>query len=94
MRVVGVGTLKEFYARHADVKSHVETWLAIVSKQQWRTPQDIRNRFNHASFLSDNRVVFNLKRNNYRLLVKVAYKNQVMRVIKIGTHAEYSKWKL
>ncbi len=61
MRVVGVGTLKEFCARHADVKSHVETWLAIVSKQQWRTPQDIRNRFNHASFLSDNMVVFNLK---------------------------------
>ena len=94
MRVVGVRTLKEFCDRHADIKSHVETWLAIVSKQQWRTSQDILNRFNYASFLSDNRVVFNLKGNDYRLLVKVAYKNQVMKVIKIGTHAEYSKWKL
>lgn len=94
MRVVGVKRLKEFCARHTDVKSHVDIWLAIIGKQQWRTPQDIFNRFTDASFLSDNRVVFNLKGNDYRLLVQVAYKKQVMRVIKIGTHAEYSKWKL
>lgn len=94
MRVVGKKTLEVFCEQHADVRSKVETWLSFVEKQQWRTPQNIRDYDNYASFLSDNQVVFNLKGDKYRLLVKVAYKLQVVKIMKIATHAEYSKWKL
>lgn len=49
-------------------------------------------RFPHASILSENRVIFNIKGNRYRLEVKVSYVAQVIFIKRIGTHAEYSKW--
>ena len=92
MRVVGRECLEDFIDRHADVRSQVDAWLCEIGEAQWRSPQDIRARYVHASFLADNRVIFNLKGNNYRLEVKVSYASQVVLVVRIGTHAEYSKW--
>jgi mRNA interferase HigB len=93
MKIVGVKILEEFGNRHADVVSQLKAWIYEVEEAQWRTPADIKARYVHASFLADNRVVFNLKGNKYRLDVKVSYKSQVVLVNRIGTHAEYSKWK-
>lgn len=93
MKVVGKPCLQEFVAKHADVKAQVGAWLSEAEDAQWRSPNDIRERYAHASFMSDNRVVFNLKGNKYRLDTKVAFKNQMVIIVRIGTHAEYSKWK-
>ena len=94
MKVVGRKQLNEFAARHADVRSQLSAWFWEVEEADWKTPQDIRMRYPNASLLSDNRVVFNLKGKRYRLLVKVGYDQQLVRIEKVGTHAEYSKWKL
>lgn len=93
MKIVGLKILEEFVNRHADVVSQLKAWIYEVEEAQWQTPNDIKVRYVHASFLADNRVVFNLKGNKYRLDVKVSYKSQVVLVNRIGTHAEYSKWK-
>lgn len=53
---------------------------------------DIKNKYPAASFLADNTVIFNIKGNRYRLVVKVSYKVGVVKVEKIGTHAEYTEW--
>ena len=92
MKVVGLGILEETARSHADVGSQITAWLAEVNGAEWKTPQDIKKRYATASFLSDNRVVFNLKGNTYRLEVKVDYKNKIVLVKRIGTHAEYDKW--
>jgi mRNA interferase HigB len=55
---------------------------------------DIKARYSSASFLSDNRVVFNVKGNKYRLLVKVGFNLQTVIIQRIGTHAEYDKWEI
>lgn len=75
------------------MKPAVQTWVKEVEAAQWKTSQDIKARYSHASFLSDNRVVFNLKGNNYRLGVKISYKNQTVLVKQVGTHEEYKSWK-
>lgn len=93
MDVVGRGLLEEFCTKHTDVRSQVNAWIADAENSEWRTPQDIKARYAHASFLADNRVVFNLKGNRYRLDVKVAYRNHVVFVKRIGTHTEYESWK-
>lgn len=93
MKVVGKGRLHDFSSKHADVRSQLDSWICEVEDSTWQSPQDIRDRYSHASFLSDNRVVFNLKGRKYRLDTKISYKNQVMVIVRIGTHAEYSKWK-
>jgi mRNA interferase HigB len=91
MRLVGRLKLTEFARCHADARSWLYAWVAETEEAAWRTPQDIKDRYRSASFLSDNTVVFNVKGNRYRLVCKIAYKAQVVTVTWIGTHAEYSK---
>lgn len=93
MKVIGLNQIKEFCDSHADVRKQFNTWLCEVEDAQWNTPHDVKERFVNASFLKDNRVIFNLKGNSYRLDTKISYKNQLVFIKRIGTHSEYSKWK-
>lgn len=93
MKVVGRKHLESFQGGHADIRSQLDAWVCEVEDAEWQSPQDIRKRFPHASFLGDDRVIFNLKGNNYRLDTKISFKAQVVLIKRIGTHAEYSKWK-
>lgn len=92
--MVGRKVLTDFAGRHADVRSQIEAWFTEVEEANWKGPQDIKNRYPNASFLAGNRVVFNLKGNKYRLLVRMQLDLQIVRVVKLGTHAEYLKWEL
>ena len=71
----------------------MDAWVSEVEEAEWETPNDIKRRYAHASFLANNRVIFNLKGNKYRLDTKISFKNQVVLVVRIGTHEEYSTWK-
>jgi len=92
MKVVGKQILDDFKRLHADARSQIDAWVAEVEVAEWDSPNDIKARFASASFLPNNRVVFNLKGNSYRLDVKVAYNTEVVLIKRIGTHAEYDKW--
>jgi len=92
MRVVGKRKLDDFEQRHADVRSHVDAWICEVEEAEWESPHDIKAQYATASLLAENRVVFKLKGNSYRLDVKVSYPTKVVLVMRIGTHAEYDKW--
>lgn len=92
--MVGRRVLTDFADRHADVRSQIETWFWEVEEANWKAPQDIKARYSSASFFSGNHVVFNLKGKKYRLLTKVSYSQQIVLVVKLGTHAEYSTWDL
>jgi len=93
MKVVGRKDLDSFAHKHADVRAQIDPWLCEVEEDEWQTPNDIKKRYSHASFLVNNRVIFNLKGNKYRLDTKVSFKNQVVLIVRIGTHEEYSTWK-
>jgi mRNA interferase HigB len=92
--VVGRHILDDFCRRHADAVEQVRSWVAEVEDAQWSTPLELKERYHRASTLEGNRVVFRIKGNTYRLLARVSYKNQVVRVEKVGTHAQYDTWKL
>lgn len=92
MQVVGRPILERFIQMHANVASVVDAWLAEAKAATWRTPADIKARYANASILANNRVVFNLKGNKYRLDTKIAYQTGVVVVKRIGTHAEYTRW--
>ena len=64
-------------------------WIEEARTSSWQTPQDIKQRYRSASFIGRNRVVFNLKGNEYRLVVAVAYRFQAIYIKFIGTHAQY-----
>ncbi len=93
MRVLGLGILEDFKQSHANCRSRINAWQEEVEQANWQTSQDIKSRYPSADFLADNRVIFNIKGNHYRLVVKVRYQNSIVLVEWIGTHAEYDKKK-
>jgi mRNA interferase HigB len=92
MKVMRKGILDEFCKIHTEIASQILIWLSEAEGSEWKTPQDIKARYASASFLENNRVIFNLKGNKYRLDTKIAYKTGIVLIMRIGTHAEYSKW--
>lgn len=92
MKLIGKDVLCDFKSQYAEVRSQTNSWEVEVNAAQWDTPIDIKRRYASASFLNNNQVVFNIKGNKYRLLVKVDYANKIVLVKKAGTHKEYMKW--
>ena len=89
MRVIAIKSLREFWIRHPDAEQSLKAWFDEATKARWKTPQDIKRRFATASFLANRRVVFNIKGNDYRLIVSVAYQFEAIYIKFVGTHAEY-----
>lgn len=89
MRVVAIKTLRSFWDRHPDAEQALRAWYDEACKAAWRQPSDIKAMYRSASVLKNRRVAFNIKGNNYRLIVAVAYRVGVVYVKFIGTHAQY-----
>ena len=91
MHIVSRAILVAFYGQpaHAAARESIEAWYAVAQKAQWRSPQDVKAQFGNASIVGNNRVVFNLKGNDFRLIVAFAYRMQWVYVKFIGTHAQY-----
>jgi mRNA interferase HigB len=91
MQLLGLPKLEAFKETHADSRGPLNAWRSEVETTQWNGPQDVKDRYPSASFLADNRVIFNIKGNTYRLVVKVRYQNEIVLIEWVGTHAEYDK---
>jgi len=91
MNVISKRTLIKFYEVYVQAKVPLEVWHSDARKAEWKTPDDIKKVYASASFLKDNRVVFNIKGNDYRLIVHIDYLRKIVRVKFIGTHAQYDK---
>jgi mRNA interferase HigB len=91
MKLVGRVVLERFCAAQPNCRRWIAAWISDVQGSTWRSPQDIKAHYASASFLADSVVIFNVRGNNYRLVVRVAYQVQVVSVQWIGTHAEYDK---
>ena len=93
MNLIGLPKLYEFCEKHTDCEQQIYAWIAEAKDAMWVTPGDIKTRYASASFLTDNRVVFNIKGNNYRLDTKIYYQRQTVLIMRIGTHADYDGWR-
>lgn len=91
MRIIALKTLREFWERHPQAETPLRGWYAEASRADWKTPADIKAAHRNASFLPNRRVVFNIKGNDYRLVVAVRFAAGLMFVRFIGTHAEYDR---
>lgn len=91
MQLVDTPILEAMKAAHADARGALDAWRKEVEDAAWSSPQDIKDRYASASFLGDNRVIFNIKGNSYRLVVKVRFQNGIVMIEWGGTHAEYDK---
>ncbi|MBH0197350.1 MAG: type II toxin-antitoxin system HigB family toxin [Nitrospira sp.] len=89
MRIIAKRTLRRFWTRHPKAKGPLEAWHQEVARADWVSPSAVKAHFRSASVLPDNRVVFNIAGNQYRLIVKINYPYRIVYVRFIGTHAGY-----
>lgn len=89
MRVIAISTLRAFWKQHPEAEQPLKAWYEEASHAHWTQPSDIKDQYRSASILKYRRVVFNIKGNDYRLIVAVAYQLQIVYVKFIGTHKEY-----
>jgi mRNA interferase HigB len=89
--IIALRNLIRFYNRHPDAKASIETWLAITKSSVWQKSSDVVRDFPDADPVKNNRVVFNIAGNKYRLIVQISYVRQWVFIKFIGTHAEYNK---
>ena len=91
MKLAGANLLGEFAASHSDVRKALAEWARIVQNAQWNSPQDILREFPRASAVAGNRLVFRIRGNNYRVIVKINYPFKIVEIRFVGTHAEYDR---
>jgi mRNA interferase HigB len=89
MRIISRRILREFWERHPDAAVPLQTWFHDVEHANWGSPTDIKAVYRNASFVVNNRVVFNIKGNHYRLVVVVTFQYSVVYIRFVGTHEEY-----
>lgn len=91
MRILSKKILREFWLKHADSEQQLKSWYQEANKTNWKNAKQIKIKYPSASFLSDNRVVFNIKGYKYRLIIKINYDYQLIWIRFVGTHAQYDK---
>ena len=97
MLVIGVDMVEGYFATRAGHKgikaarAQYVAWLDIVTRADWRNPEDVKASYPKASVLKGGRVVFNIKGNDYRLIARIHYQASVLQIRFFGTHAEYDR---
>ena len=83
--------LRDFWIKYPDCEQQLKSWHREAEKQNWKNPNAIKKVYPSASILENNRVVFNIKGNQYRLIVSINYDYGIVWIRFIGTHAQYDK---
>ncbi|WP_194766356.1 type II toxin-antitoxin system HigB family toxin [Tamlana sp. I1] len=91
MRIVTYKRIQAFSIKHADAETSLNVWYHTTSAKSWKNLHDIRQTFNNVDYVGNNRYVFNIKGNDYRLVAIISFNAQKVYICFIGTHAEYDK---
>lgn len=91
MRIIALRVLRKFWESpdFHDSEQPLKSWYQIAKKAEWASPQHVKDQFANCSIVGDNRIVFNIAGNKYRLVVKFNYGYSIGYVRFVGTHAEY-----
>ena len=91
MRIIAKRTLRDFWVRHANAEQSLLAWHREVKQEDWDTPAKLKVRYPRASIVGKDRVVFNIKGNSYRLVVRINYQKRTVYIRFVGTHQEYDR---
>jgi mRNA interferase HigB len=91
MRIISRKALKDFWKQpsYADSEQSLRAWFREASRADWKNPSEVKNDYRSASIVGDERVVFNIAGNKYRLVVRINYAYRVVYISFIGTHRQY-----
>lgn len=90
MRIVAKSTLRDYWEKHPDCEQSLLSWYKTSIRAKWSNFNEIRNQFGTCKVLGNDRIIFKIKGNQYRLVVKISFTNQLIFIRFIGTHTEYN----
>ena len=93
MRIIKEKTLSDYcrLSKYKQAKEPLRSWAYEVKYASWNNTNELKSKYRNASIISSKRVVFNIKGNNYRLIVDIEYKLKIVFIVWFGTHKEYDK---
>ena len=89
MRIIAHRTIVKYGIQYPDAKIALESWYKMAKVAEWKNFQDIKSTFNSVDYVGNQRYVFNIKGNNYRLVVKILFVQEIIYIRFVGTHKEY-----
>jgi mRNA interferase HigB len=90
-RIFSKGTLRQFWEIHPETEQYLKTWYETAMNADWKSPNDVKTTYANVSVLKNQRLVFNIKGNSYRLIAKFNFEKQWIFIRFLGTHQEYDK---
>jgi mRNA interferase HigB len=91
MRIIALKTLRLFWERQPDARQALQAWYRDAKQARWSSPTDIRTVYRHASFVGHNRVIFNIRGNQYRLVAAITYAHGIVYIRFMGSHQDDDK---
>jgi mRNA interferase HigB len=91
MRIISRKVLRAFWEGHPEARPALQAWYADVKHASWKSPADVKRAYRNASFVANNRVVFNIRGGKYRIIVAVQYRFPIVFIRFVGTHQQYDK---
>ena len=89
MRVIAKRTLREFWEKHKDCEQQLLSWYKIAKQSKWQSFEEVKSQFGTCKVVGSDRIIFKIKGNKYRLIVKITFVNQIIWIRFIGKHDEY-----
>lgn len=89
MRIIAKSTLKEFWKKNREVEQPLLSWYKVVSIARWKNFNQVKKQFGSCKIIGNDRIVFKIKGNSYRLIVKISFLNNIVWIRFIGSHAHY-----
>ena len=91
MRIISKRTLREFWERYPESEQSLKTWFRTIKQADWPTPAHVVEDYPNASIVGRDRVVFRIRHNNYRIVVRIFYPGKIVYIRFVGTHKEYDR---
>ncbi len=91
MRIIAKATIRDFWLIHSQAEFPLLDWYNTTKQATWKSPNDVKKTYGNASIVANNRVIFNIKGNDFRLVTEIDYEYQLVFIIWIGSHKEYNR---
>ena len=89
MRIISKRTLRDYWLKYPECEQPLLSWYKVAIKAKWSNFNDVKSQFGSCKIVGNDRIVFKIKGNNYRLIIKISFDNQLIWIRFLGTHSEY-----
>lgn len=91
MRIIAISTLRSYWLKQKTAEQPLKSWIKEAENSNWKNSAELKAKYRNASIITSKRVVFNIKGNDYRLIVDIEYRLKIIFIVWIGTHSQYDK---